>query len=346
MGAAINPIVQGLMNAYNVNSLIRRQALAEREMKLREERANQDRVMQDVKMAIRLPQISRPVNNGMVDATTRLDLNENAPASLHQAQAVGILPDSIVAPRKANAGRTVKWGEREYELLDPIELATIEAEKQRLVQGGKNQAALQFLMQKMAMGESPGVIATANRNAANQRNAARITSRETIAGENRNAANTRAANAITSRETIAREGNTTRRDIAGMIEGGRNRRAGQAEAGRDRRANLLARTNIHGQRYDRFSRDIAQIDGEIQALDAEAVKHGDASRLEDGAEFLDARGQTQRMNPLYRARFSQMAREAKAKADLKRSERTRLAGEIGWGSLSPEGQSLFEEYMK
>lgn len=123
MGSPISPVVSGLLNAYSVGNLIKRQALGEREMKLREQAAQQHQAMQDLEMAVRLPQISRPVNSGMVDAPVDLTLNENAPDVLHTAQQIGMIPESTTFARKADRSRTIKHGEREYELMTPEEQA-------------------------------------------------------------------------------------------------------------------------------------------------------------------------------------------------------------------------------
>jgi hypothetical protein len=130
MGAPISPVVSGLLEAYSIANLVKRNALAEREIALREQNSRQDQIMRDIEMQVKLPQVSRPVSDaGTIDTQVGLPVAENAPAQLHRAQEIGLIPSETTLTRKADRSRTIKYGEREYELMTPEEQEEREARR-------------------------------------------------------------------------------------------------------------------------------------------------------------------------------------------------------------------------
>lgn len=138
MGAPISPIVQGLMNAYSVGSLIQRQALAERQVKLQEERMAQDRVMQDIGAAVQLSQVARPVVGGQIAESVDMGEGVAVPGIDQEvARAIGMIPGEVDVQRPAREFDTRSALGRQWEIMTPEERAgrdvQIEMRKQKLL---------------------------------------------------------------------------------------------------------------------------------------------------------------------------------------------------------------------
>lgn len=141
---AVSPIVQGMLHGAQVGHLIRQSALQEEAMHRAEFQQQRENEIQDITLQQKLLNSSRPVDEaGTVADTATFD---PLPGTIGGAPIEGKIQ------RKAESGRTVKYGGRSYELMTPEEQMDRELKatlKEKTATGGlHNTQALDLLRQQ------------------------------------------------------------------------------------------------------------------------------------------------------------------------------------------------------